>query len=431
MKPHGDGPPKGASIRSLRGSIAILALVAGIALAAAPVLDHRGNSAAAAQGGVTVSAVILAPGTTYLPPTYLAASAQGYVATASWTNPVSAYSGTLIEWYPDHAHQGTSQDATWAQYETFYPPASWARISAPLGARYTIRASAFYDGEATRSAPITCSVVLTTPVDAAAPAISAGYAASAALRKHYGSARYLRTFTTQLSVPGGAANLAMSPNPITWSPQLVGDPGMDVYRQIAKVTVNPKTKRRTTVYSWSSVFSQQPSGTLRSDGTIVNTRAAFVDGYPSVCSYPFSSTVPGTYKLVMTGVLAEGFAYNDAQTWTMARYLTLKPTGLKTTLSLPKTAGAAKTTKKVAFSGTIAPRRVTTVKLSALRAVGKKWQPYATVSVKTKRTGAWKTSIRLGAKGTYRVSSSTASTIVSAYREYLPASSRIRTVKVN
>ncbi len=413
----------------LTRALAILCLLAGIALTFAPALDTTGHSASALPGGITVTATVRALAIPPHPPLAgLQASAQGYIIAISWTNPAAPYSGTLIEWYTDHAHRGTGFDSAWHEYETYYPPATWARVSAPMGARYSLRGSAYYDGGTTMSVPAEASVVITAPVDLSISCPSTGYAASPALSRRYGETTYRRRFVIQIGVPGDGANNSMGSNPISWSPQLRAAPAIKVYRlQPKKVRLRRPGGARG--YYWSTASTGR-AATTRYWGLMRSVQAAFADGYPAGCSYPLTSTVPGAYKLVMEGEFAEGFAIGGVRSWKATRYITLAPTRFGVKLTAPRVQKNPRHGKKIAFSATLSPRRAATIRVSIQRRLRGRWKNYKTLNVKSKVTGIWTARILVKKAGSFRVRTTVAGTIVDRYREYASAVSAWRAFKV-
>ena len=279
-------------MKSFTNTLAILLLLACVAIVAAPALNGVGHYATAAQGGCrhgqrdrTRSRPDhrISPSPTCRPAPR--ATSSRCAGPTRWRR----YSGALIEWDTDRVRQGTSLSRTWHEYEIYYPPASWTRISAPLGARYTIQGSAYYDGGTTRSVPATASVVLTSPVDVTGSFSATGYAASAALSRRYGYATYLRRFETQLEVPGGAENYSLDSNPISWSPQLTGAPTMRVYK-LASKPVRTKNRGKGWRYYWSRMPDQPPLGPpTRHNRQWLHARTSFCGRLPCTVRVPVHS----------------------------------------------------------------------------------------------------------------------------------------------
>jgi hypothetical protein len=406
---------KGASMKSLHLSLAILVFLAGVAFAAAPGFHSLGESAAAVPGSVNVVCVVRAPvPPIHLPPTDLQASVDGYIIAVSWTNPAAPYSGTRIEWHTDLAHQGTSSDQSWYEYETYYPPASWARIAAPLGARYSIEGSAYYDGGTTMSVPADTSVVVTSPVDVSSEFPTNGYAASAALSARYGTATYQRKLEARLQVPGGVTNYSMGTNPISWSAQLVGAPVVTVHRLETRPVSLPN-----------------PGGTATHYWRLMGTgQGSFADGYPALCSYSLGPASPGVYRLVLQGELRQGFTHRGAQKFAVTRYVTLAPTRFRTVASTPRVSGKPSRRRKATFNGKVGPGRVTTVSVRIQRKIRGRWRPYKTLKAKSKATGVWSVKYAIKKPGLFRVQTIAVASIVDRYHEYSGAGSGWRKFKI-
>ncbi len=421
---------RGASVKSALSSLAFLVLLAGVAFAAAPAFSDAAHSASATES-VTLSVTILPHSTlTPLPLTDLRAQAQGSVVMVSWTNPATSYSGTLIEGHADHAHRGTSAERTWRENETFYPPARWARFYAPMGARYTFTGTEYYDGGATMSVPTVVSVVVTAPVDVSSACPTSGYAPSAALTSRYGDGRYRRRFEARFQAPGGVANYTLESSPISWSAQLAGASTVAVYR-LASAPVDLTKRRRITSLTPTALRARTRSGFTSHYWQLVgNAKGTFADGYPALSSYAFTSSVPGSYKLVMQGELAEGFANRGARSWRVTRYITLSATKHTAKLTTPKVRGRRVRTSKIRFTGTLTPRRAATVKVRIQQKRRGVWRSYKTVSVKSKTTGAWSVRTRVKKKGTFRVRATIVGGIVDPYHEYSSGISRWRGFKV-
>jgi hypothetical protein len=429
MKTRDGMTRKGASVKSALNSLAVLVLLASVALAAAPAFSDSAHSAAA-NGSVTLSVTILPHGTTTpLPLTDLQAQSQGSVVLVSWTNPATPYSGTLVEAQTDHAHRGTSTEQTWRENETFYPPARWARFYAPMGARYTFTGTEYYDGGATKSVPTVVSVVVTAPVEVSSSCPTSGYAPSEALIRRYGDARYRRLFEARLQAPGGVANYTLGTNPISWSPQLTGASTVTVYR-LTPVSVSLTRLRSGASFDPALLRGMRSVFTKHYWQLVGSSNGTFADGYPALSSYALVSSVPGSYKLVMQGELAEGFANRGARGWSVTRYITLSATRHAAKLTTPRVRGRRVRTSKIRFTGTLTPRRAATVKVRIQQKRRGAWRSYKTVSVKSKATGAWSVRTRVKKKGTFRVRATVVGGIVDPYHEYSSGISRWRGFKV-
>lgn len=415
--------------RRWAGWLAVALFAACVSLAASPAVDGTGRAARAAQGAITLSATILAPAGDSLPLTNLQATAQTYVITASWTNPAVPYSGALIEWSTAGVRRGTPAEETWREFGVFYPPAGWARLAAPLGARYTVEGSAFYDGGAAVSRPATASVVLTAPVVITSSFPATGLATTPALIDRFGASTYESPLRVEFAVPGGAENLSMGSRLISWSPQLASDPELTVYR-IDAHRIRRVKPGSPVLGPWKVAPRKTWSLTAWTRESPLTTPTAFVDGYPAYSDYRFAADEPGLYKLQLKGVFADGFEYKGSRSWTVTRYVTLSQTRYTSKLTVPKVVGKRSHKKKLKFTATVLPQRPATFKLTIQRRLHGKWRAYKTVTAKSGSTGTWIKKTRIKRKGLFRVRATIGVTTPDVLHEYSAATSRWRRFRV-
>lgn len=415
----------------------LLAFACGLVLALGLGASAAG-AGAAHQGAVSVTATIKAPDLAHMPVTELSASADGYMITVSWLNPSIPASGTVVGWSAVRSHKGSAAETVWTRSDTYYSPATTARLAAPMGARYAMDATALYAGGAL-SIPATSSVVVTSAVDVTHSFPSTGYAASPTLKKRYGANRYLMTLRAAFAVPGGASNLKMA-SPVSWSPHMTSTPVMAIYVLRKRVTtpasmpsaVSPSIPPSASALYWPVAVGSQPqlAAVTYYWTKVKNARAGFADGYPAWSRYAFAPTTPGSYKFVMTGHFQDGFLAKGAATWTVTRYAKVLQTRWASKLSQPIVAGTPRTRSKSTMTGALSPKRVALLKVIIERKTNGVWKAYRTRWVRTTKTGAWKLRTRIKKRGRYRVRTSVANQVISPTREYAPATSIWRAFRV-
>jgi hypothetical protein len=219
---------------------------------------------------------------------------------------------------------------------------------------------------------------------------------------------------SQLQVPGGAQNLSMDSNPVSWSPQLTDPPHVEIYRQRTR-TVHRRGLAPLRIRFWELVSTQ---------------RGSFADGYPALCEFRFDSTMPGMYKLVFRGEFAEGFTHGGARDWKSTRYLALAATRFTPKVATPRIKSRLKRGKRATITGSLTLNRRAFVDLTVQRLTHRGWHAYKSVRVRSGIKGTWVARTSVKRTGRYRIRAAVAGRVVSRICEFAPARSHWRRFSV-